>query len=282
MPAVPANIRLQLRRFIDVRFMLHGSGPPVLFLHGIPTGPRLWDHVVRILSPNFTCIVADLTEMAEPVADAYAVELETLRAELRYSSWAVVGHDAGCVLGVHYAARFPAQVSALVLCSAPLFPDHQVPWFFQLVRTPAIGQVFARPVLQAAWIVLRRSLGRFDTRNEEIVESFERQFHGREGARRFGRLLRWGNPHDVLGTTASLLPQITSATLLMHGIGDRAIPPTFAERAASAIPKATYRFLECDHFVPLECPNSLSEAVLTFLAQTVTCDGRTPIKPMLP
>ncbi len=277
--------RLQPCRLNDVKFTVSGGGPPVLFLHGIPTGPRLWDHVVRILSAGFTCVVVDLVELdltpylarsgpsvGEPTPDVYADALDALRAELSFSSWYVVGHDAGCVLAVHYAARFPDQVRRLVLCSAPIFPDLQIPWFFRLVRTPMIGELWAPLVLQAVWTVLRRSLGRIDPVNEEIVESFRAQFRGRVGIRRFVRLLRWGDPLDVLARTAALLPQISATALVLHGSRERVIPPNFAVRAASTIPNATVRFLECDHFVPLECPDGLCAAVLSFLLEPSHAD----------
>jgi len=264
-----------------MRFTVIGAGPPVLFLHGIPTGPRLWDHVVRVLSAEFTCVVVDLVDLglmpdparsvpraSEPTADVYANALDAIRADLSVSSWHLVGHDAGCVLAVHYAARFPHQVRGLVLCSAPIFPDFQVPWFFRLVRTPIIGELWAPLVLQTVWTFLRRTLGRIDPVNEEIVESFRAQFRGRVGARRFARLLRWGDPLDVLAGTAALLPLISAPALLLHGRRERAIPPSFALRAASAIPNATAVFLGSDHFVPLECPASLCAAVLPFLLNT--------------
>src|SRR5260370_10256504 len=95
--------------FREVTFTLRGTGPPVLFLHGIPTGPRLWDHVVQALSPHFTSVVPDLIDAADPSGDAYPKALEALRVKLRYVAWDIVGHDAGCVLAVHYAARFPAR-----------------------------------------------------------------------------------------------------------------------------------------------------------------------------
>lgn len=134
-----------------MKFSSRGSGPAVLLLHGLPTSGRLWDYVVPELQRKFTCIVVDLPGAGQspPLADGpadpdrYAQELEILRRQLPIPFWHIVGHDAGSVIAIHYASQFGTRMNRLVLCSAPVFSDFQVPWFFRLMQTPVVGDCLA-------------------------------------------------------------------------------------------------------------------------------------------
>ena len=65
-----------------MKYWKFGQGPAILFLHGIPTGGRLWDLVVERLQKHFTCIVVDLPgfgqspppDMTVPDPQLYALE----------------------------------------------------------------------------------------------------------------------------------------------------------------------------------------------------------------
>ncbi len=262
-----------------MKFYVRGAGPAVIFLHGLPTSGRLWDYVVPVLQTKFTCIVVDLPGAGEspPLArtlhggddhdlDRYAQELEALRERLGIASWHVVGHDAGSTIAVHYAAQFGERMNKLVLCSPPIFPEHKVPPFFRFLRTPVVGDLLGPLATVLLWRVgMPRAIGRHDRRTRQIVKAFSRPYSGYKGARRFVRLLRWGNPQEVLGRTAALLPKITAPTLILHGNSDGAIPVSFATRAAAIIPRAEMHLMKCGHFLSLSCPEVLCEHLLAFL-----------------
>jgi pimeloyl-ACP methyl ester carboxylesterase len=262
-----------------MKFYVRGAGPAVVFLHGLPTSGRLWDYVVPVLQTKFTCIVVDLPGAGEspPLAgafeggdnhdlDRYAQELEALRERLGISCWHVVGHDAGSTIAVHYAAEFSERVDKLVLCSPPIFPEHKIPSLFNFLRTPVVGDLLAPLATVLLWRVgMPKSIGRHDQRIRHIIKAFSRPYSGYKGARRFLRLLRWGDPQEVLGRTAALLPKIAAPTLILHGNKDGAIPISFATRAAAIIPGAELHLMKCGHFLPLSCPEVVCERLLAFL-----------------
>ncbi len=257
-----------------MRYELHGSGPAVLFLHGIPTCGRLWDYVVPALQHQFTCVVVDLPGMGEspPLPDGsldparYAQELERLRERLSIPSWHVVGHDAGSTIAVHYAAQFSERLDRLVLCSPPTFPEFRVPWFFRLIRTPLLGDCLAPLVTLLLWrIGLPSTIEPHGSSTAAMIRAFHHPFRGCRGVRRFVRLLRWGDPARVLAGTAALLPQIVAPTLVLHGKKDRSIPTSFAIRAAAIIPDAELHLIDCRHFLPLNRPERVCEYLVAFL-----------------
>lgn len=251
-----------------------GSGPPVLFLHGYPTSRRLWDPVIAVLDSRFTCIAADLPGLGEspplpgrPDPDAVAREIEALRTDLGFESWSVVGHDAGAVAAVHYAAAHPRRTDRLVLISPPIFPELRPPAIFAVLRKRGLGELLAPLALLVLWKGgLRSQLDRPTPAVDEILEDFRRPFRGRGGAQRMLWLVRWGDPREVLARTAALLPRIEAPTLVLHGRRDRTVPQSYTTRAAAAIPGARAGSLDGRHFLPLDAPEALSAELAAFLA----------------
>ena len=259
----------------SIRHWVRGSGPPILFLHGIPTGGRLWDFVVERLAANYTCVVVDLPGFgaSPPLPDGsrdperLAEELDAVRQELGFASWNVAGHDAGATIAVHLAAAHPERIERLALLSPPVFPEFQPPWFFHLLRTPVVGDLLAPILVLLIWHGgIQSIIERQDPALAEILESFHRPFRGLAGARRLAWLVRWGNPKEVLGRTAMRLGSIDVPTLILHGERDGAIPRSFAQRAAEIIPSGSVEFFDTGHFLPLNIPEEVAERLRDFFA----------------
>ena len=245
----------------------------MLFVHGIPTSGRLWDYVVPAFKDKFMCVVVDLPGTGEspPLPggvldpDACAQALDQLRQHLSIPLWHIVGHDAGATIAVHYAARFGTRVHKLVLCSPPIFPEFKVPWFFQIMRTPVIGECVGPLMMVLLWRVgLPSTIKYRDASTPQIIRAFHRPFTGYRGLQQFLRLLRWGEPSQVLAQTAQLLQTLRVPTLVIHGKADGIIPLSFATRAAMSIPGAELYIMECNHFLPLSCPEALCTRMLRF------------------
>jgi pimeloyl-ACP methyl ester carboxylesterase len=253
---------------------VRGSGPAILFVHGIPTSGRLWDLVVGGLAERFTCITVDLPGFGESPRPRpedrdpgqLAEQLEALREELAVPRWHVVGHDAGATIAVHYAAAHADRVARLVLMSPPVFPEFQPPWFFRLLRLPVAGDLIAPFLAFGIWHGgIQALMERPSPVTAEAIAAFQRPFSGLAGGRRLSWLVRWGDPAEVLGRTAALLPRISASTLILHGRQDGAIPQSFAERAAAAIPQARVRFFDSGHFLPLNVPEEINLELAEFL-----------------
>lgn len=284
---MPGEVGLEMTNG-SVHYWVRGNGPPVLFIHGIPTGGRLWDFVVQRLQSEHTCITVDLPGLgaSQPLPDGsldperFAQELEKLRRNLGFSSWNVVGHDAGSTVAVHFAAAYPEQTQRLILLSPPIFPEFRPPWFFHLLRIPLVGELLAPLVVLLIWRGGMRSIiERTDPALPEILESFHKPFRGWKGAGRLVRLVRWGKPEEVLGRTAGLLDKISAPTLILHGRRDGAIPESFAQRAAEIIPGAQAGFFDTGHFLPLNIPEALSDQLLSFLGTDTRRVTKYPQRP---
>lgn len=102
----------------------HGSGRPVLLLHGGGpgnSGDLAWHAVITAMPDGFEMLAADL-----PAAWARqtAVELAAIVADLRLRGVVVVGHSSGGRVACHLANLVPDRVDRLVVLSAgALSPD---------------------------------------------------------------------------------------------------------------------------------------------------------------
>ena len=180
--------------------------------------------------------------------------------------WHIIGHDAGAAIAAHFAARFPHAVDRLVLASPPIYPEHQIPWFFRPLRAPVVGELLAPLAAKLIFDVGLVQAIDEDADRSALIRSFQAPFLGKEGARHLLHVLRWGDPTKVLATTASLLPEITAPTLVLHGTRDQAIPIDFAQRAAQDVTDGRCLLADATHFLPLNEPRWMAARILPFLA----------------
>jgi pimeloyl-ACP methyl ester carboxylesterase len=262
-----------------------GSGYPVLFLHGIPTSGALWNGVIERLSNQFQCLAVDLPGFGRSASvphgfrnlEDLAACIEDLRVEHRISKWHVVGHDAGCAIAVHYAHRFPDRVERLALLTPSMFPELRPFCLFEVLRKPVVGELLAPAINLLFWNVVMRLATPASRDRDEKVKRFRAPFRGVRGSWRLMSLLRWGNPAEVLASIPSWLPGILAPTLILHGSKDLAVPEAFATRARDLMPHSQLILMESGHFLPINEPVAVAEA----LAQFLGWDERTELPSML-
>jgi pimeloyl-ACP methyl ester carboxylesterase len=116
------------RRFVStpsgrIAYVEQGSGPPAVFLHGVPLNGFHWRHVMAGVGDLRRCIALDLmalgyTEIA-PGTDVSFTAQAQMVAEvcdaLGLQSIDLVGNDSGGGIAQLFAARHPARLRTLTL-----------------------------------------------------------------------------------------------------------------------------------------------------------------------
>lgn len=107
-----------------------GSGPVLVFLHGIASSHHVWDPAIVSLSKKYRCISFDLLGFGSsprPKWPQYSAS-DHIRAIHRSlvslpveSPVILIGHSMGSILAVAYAEKYPKDVSHLILCSLPIY-----------------------------------------------------------------------------------------------------------------------------------------------------------------
>ncbi|WP_158813766.1 alpha/beta fold hydrolase [Methylocapsa sp. S129] len=112
---------------VEISYVLGGSGPPVLLLHGFPQNKAMWNHVAARLAKDFTVVCADLRgygDSAKPpcAADrsnysfrAMAADQVGLMRQLGFECFHLVGHDRGGRTGHRMALDYPDIVRTLTV-----------------------------------------------------------------------------------------------------------------------------------------------------------------------
>ena len=136
----------------EVAYLRHGSGPPLLLVHGIPTSARLWEGMLGALGQHFDCIAPDLlglghsapAEDADLASPGQADMLAQLLDALGLEEAALVCHDQGGAHGQQLLVRHPQRVSHVVFADVVCYDNWPVP---AVAMLGAVTRV--RPLLAA-------------------------------------------------------------------------------------------------------------------------------------
>ncbi len=147
------------------------EGEAVLMLHGNPTWSFYYRELVKLLAPNFRCVVPDhigmgLSEKPENYRYTLAQRIEdvaALVAKLGLKRVHLVVHDWGGAIGFGFAARRPDLIGRIVILNTGAFPSKRIPARIALCKTRFPGTALVRGLNgfagPAAWMAMgRRSL----------------------------------------------------------------------------------------------------------------------------
>jgi pimeloyl-ACP methyl ester carboxylesterase len=262
---------------IHLRWEQQGEGRPVVFVHGIPTSPRLWRHVVprvgssRSMAWEMVGYGASIEE-GEGRDISVAEQAEYLAAWMRAvgldEGAVIVGHDLGGGVAQILAVRNPELVRGLVLTNTICYDSWPIP-SVKAMRT--MGSA-------VEWLpdaVLRYNLyvGLFLRGHDDLArakESFGEHwpYYQRAGAgAALMRQVRSLNVQDTLAV-ADRIPALNVPARLVWGAADRFQKIGYGYRLAYELGASMERIEGGKHFVPEDHPEPIARAVNGLLEQT--------------
>jgi pimeloyl-ACP methyl ester carboxylesterase len=141
-----------------LRYHSVGSGPTLVFVHGVLVNANLWRNVVAVLSADFRCVTLDLpfgshvtpmppdADLSPPAAaDLIADAIEALELD----EVTLVGNDSGGAISQIVATRRPEHIGALVLTSCDAF-DNFPPKALRPLKPLLSNPTLLRPLLAPA------------------------------------------------------------------------------------------------------------------------------------
>ncbi len=113
---------------IETYYLSRGSGPPVVFVHGMIMNVAMWEPQMAALSDAFTTIAYDVrghgrtggSERSPYSIDRFARDLDDLLSALDVDRAVICGLSMGGAIAQAFAAAHPEKVAGLVL--ADTFP----------------------------------------------------------------------------------------------------------------------------------------------------------------
>ena len=269
----------------ELSFVDSGSGPAVLFIHGILGSQRQWSRLVDRLDDDHRVLVPDLFghgDSAKPLGDyslsAHAAAMRDLLDHLGIERVTLVGHSLGGGIAMQFFYLFPERVDRLVLVSSGGL-GREVNLVLRAATLPGAAQVLSvvasAPVLSRVEAV-GRGASRLGWRPGADIGAIWRGFSSlvdRESRRAFLATTRavidFGgqsiSAHDHL---EDVLP---IPVLIVWGSKDRMIPAWHALSAQRSVPDCQVELFEgAGHFPHLEDPDRFARVVRDFMATGTT------------
>jgi len=206
---------------IQLHFETHGSGDPLLLLHGFSGCGQDWAPLVAEWSGDFQLIVPDLRghgrsgTLSKPFRFGDAAEdLFELLDNLKIHACKAAGVSGGGNVLLHMATKQPDRVTAMVLVSAtPYFPDQSRP----------LMRAYPDSLRESDWELLRRRHPGGDEQIKALLAS----------------TAAFADSYDDLNFTPELLATIQARTLIVQGDRDPLYPLDLSIEMSRAIHNAS-------------------------------------------
>ena len=282
-------------------YVTAGTGDPVLLIPGWPESWIAWRKVLPLLvGAGRRVVVLDPRGFGESDKPAGGYDLDTAARDLHGFLEAtnlstpggidIIAHDVGTWIAHAHAANYPADVRRLVLTESNIpgvtaFASAGIPsemanlksWQFAFNRLNDLPEILVQGHEQAylAWIFATKSFRSYAI-DSAALEEYTRQYSA-PGAMRAG--FAWYRANfDAEGLAQAKVraaKRLTMPVLALggsEGVGDalRATVATIGDRVqgGSITPRQALPADGCGHFLPEECPDELTEAVLKFWQST--------------
>jgi pimeloyl-ACP methyl ester carboxylesterase len=264
----------------QVAYAERGSGPPVVFVHGLLVNANLWRKVVpAVADAGFRCIAPDWPLGAHRVpmpsdADLTPSGVAKLIAEfldaLDLIDVTVVASDTGGALTQILMADHPERLGRVVLTPCDAFEDFLPEPFTalpKLVRLPGAVWLTSRllrlPMVQRqptayGWVAKHGIPA-------EIIDSYVRPSYDSSRIRRDTKRFIAGVHNRYTLAAAKALTEFTKPVLLVRAADDRIFSPRLFERLAATLPDARLVTVADSYaFVSEDQPAELARLIVEF------------------
>ena len=264
------NTRFAEAGGVRMRWEEEGEGMPVVFVHGIPTTPRLWRHVVPKVR-GARSMAWEMVGYGDSIPQGRDRDISVAMQAHYLALWmrevvglgdgaVVVGHDLGGGVAQILAVRHPELVRGLVLTNCISYDS----WPIAPVRAmAAAGSLFGRmpdPLFRRFYAAFLRGGHDDSGRWEESVSEHLPLYEGAGGAAALVREARSLNVRDTLGVAAQI-PRLDVPASLVWGAADGFQPIGYGYRLAYELGGSMRRVEGAKHFVPEDHPDEVATAV---------------------
>ncbi len=267
-----------------IRYHDVGSGPAIVFVHGLLVNANLWRKLVERLAPDFRCIVLDLPlgshtlplragtthgppAMAALIADAIeALDLDDVT---------LVGNDSGGALSQIVVTSRPERIGKLVLTSCDYrenFPPKLFSYFKPAAAVPGLLWALLQPMrlrsqrrspIAFGWLT-KRPIDRAAEDSYVLPSIHNRPI--RADARAFIK----GADTAQTNAAADRLPQFDKPALIAWSKDDRVFPIADAHKLAADLPNSRVELVEGAYTFSMEDnPDQLATLIAGFVGEPV-------------
>jgi pimeloyl-ACP methyl ester carboxylesterase len=259
---------------ISHRWLEHGQGHPVVLVHGIPTSPRLWRHVMPLVEGR--SLAWEMLGYGASTGDAgnhdigLSSQADRLLAWLRQTGVerpVLVGHDLGGGVAQIAATRAPERFSGLVLTNAVSYDSWPIPSVKLMQRMAGLLRQLPDVAIYPSFVqLLLRGHDDHAMARESIKLHW--QSYDTHGAAR--SLMRQVTSLDVNDTTtvADRLPTLGLPARVVWGTADQFQKLAYGERLATDLGTPLTGIADGKHFTPEDHPGAIAGAINDLLIES--------------
>lgn len=275
--ATSASTKKPMRYFThdndaSIAFVEHGSGPPVVLIHGFPFDHTMWQAQIDALGTHCRVVAPDLRGFGQSTlseSDAmdgvemlrYAGDVLATLDQLRIEESAILcGFSMGGYILWQFVLRYPERVRAIALCDTRARADSAEARAGRLKMAEGVFQSGPGLVAEA---MLPKLLSETTRANRpEIVTAVDKMIRQADPRAIAAAQRGMARRPDVRGE----LRKIGCPALVLGGADDALSPPAEMREMAAALPDA--RFVEipdAGHMTTMENPAAVSDALRAFV-----------------
>lgn len=252
---------------MSMHMEIHGSGQPLVMIHGWGMHAAVWYPLLPLLTPHFEVHLLDLPGMGYS-QDCVLGDLDAVTATVAASlpaSAHVCGWSLGGQVAMRLAQHYPQRVQKLVLIgSTPCFvntPDWQHGIHAEVFQGFSASATEDSRATLLKFLTLQ-CMGASDSR--DIVRQLREQFEQRPPAAQAALM---DALHILLETDLrTVWPQLPQTTLLIHGDKDALAPVAAARWLAAQRPDSRLQVIAGATHAPfLSHRHDVAQLLLAFL-----------------
>jgi pimeloyl-ACP methyl ester carboxylesterase len=259
-----------------------GQGYPLLLMHGGPGQDHSTLLPLRPCADRYTLIFYDHrcngrsegADLSSMTWENLTADAESLRRELGFDKWAVLGHSFGGMVALEYALRYPQSLSHLILmdtCGDARWVQQNAPEIlakrgYSAATVQAARRFFNGELTPGEVFPTALKFARAYYYHLSLLELAHQVLLGFRVKQRPEALV-FANKHLLKGwTVMDRLNEIEVPTLVLAGRHDFQFPPEHQARLVDRLPNAQLELVErAGHNAPTERPAEVMEAVKRFL-----------------
>ncbi len=257
-----------------VRWLEQGEGAPVVLVHGIPTSPALWRHVVPHL-PGLRVLAFEMTGYGESIPAGRGRDISVSAQADRLNAWVehlaigpvtVVGHDLGGGV-VHIAAvRRPDLCAGLMITNGIGYDSWPIPSVKAMRAAAPLLSRLPAVALKPAFGMLR-ARGHDDiSMAKESLGIYSRPYEQHRGGAAMARQVTALDVRDTIAVQ-DRLPSLRVPARVVWGVADQFQKAEYGERFARDLGTTLRRIEGGKHFTPEDHPDVIAEEIRSLAAE---------------
>jgi pimeloyl-ACP methyl ester carboxylesterase len=254
------------------RWLEHGEGRPVVLVHGIPTSPWLWRHVMPKVTGR--CLAWEMLGYGDSIPDAADRDIGLSAQADRLLAWMdtvqldapiLVGHDLGGGVAQIAAAKAPGRFSGLVLTNAVCYDSWPIPSVKMMQRSSAVMRYLPEVAVYPTFVQLLQRGHDDRQRARESIGVHWQPYVTHGAARALMRQVTSLNVQDTLAV-ADRLPSLGLPARVVWGEADRFQKVGYGRRLAADLGTELTPIHGGRHFTPEDHPDVLAKAINELVA----------------